>query len=551
MNKDVIYIDVDDDVTAIIGKIKKAKESIVALVPPKRAGALQSAVNLRLLERMAKNDKKRLVLITNNQALVALAANAHIPVAKNLQSKPELAEIPAIIVDDGDDIIDGADLPVGDHAKTVPVKDGTRPAAKGARNDAIESTDLNLDGSAAIAPTAIAASAVAKKAKNRPKIPDFDVFRKKLVFIIAGGAALVGLLIWMFVFAPAATVVITASTSPQPVSASIKLGGSTATNFKDGVVTSVAQQEKKDISVEFDATGQKDVGEKATGTLKISKLSQEAYGVPAGTRFTASNGRVFATNSAATIPAYTVCFPSLCAGSTTVGVTAVNSGADYNGVSGNATGPDGVNGSFQGSTSGGTSKIARVVSAADLERARGELIGQSTDAEKKALLKKFTNGEIVIDSSFMVERGEAVSSPAVDQEAASGKAKLTIPTTFSVQAVPKSELESYLKASLESKINRDEQKIYSTGIDKVSLTNFRKDGEVMLVTVNATGNVGPKINEDEIKEQVKGKRYGDVQQSLESISGIKEVDTQFSYFWVNTVPNNTDKIKIEFKVENE
>ena len=93
MNKDVIYIDVDDDVTAIIGKIKKAKEKIVALVPPKRTGALQSAVNLRLLERMAKNDKKKLVLITNNQALVALAASAKIPVAKNLQSKPELAEV--------------------------------------------------------------------------------------------------------------------------------------------------------------------------------------------------------------------------------------------------------------------------------------------------------------------------------------------------------------------------------------------------------------------------------------------------------------------------
>ena len=74
MNKDVIYIDVDDDVTAIIGKIKKAKEKIVALVPPKRAGALQSAVNLRLLERMAKTDKKQLVLITNNAALVGLAA---------------------------------------------------------------------------------------------------------------------------------------------------------------------------------------------------------------------------------------------------------------------------------------------------------------------------------------------------------------------------------------------------------------------------------------------------------------------------------------------
>ena len=45
MQKDVIYIDIDDDITAIIGKIKKSKEQIVAIVPPKRNGAMQSAVN--------------------------------------------------------------------------------------------------------------------------------------------------------------------------------------------------------------------------------------------------------------------------------------------------------------------------------------------------------------------------------------------------------------------------------------------------------------------------------------------------------------------------
>ena len=88
MNKDVIYIDVEDDITAIIGKIKASKEKIVALVPPKHVGVLQSAVNLRLLDRMAKTAKKNLVVVTNNQALIALAASARIPVAKNLQSKP-------------------------------------------------------------------------------------------------------------------------------------------------------------------------------------------------------------------------------------------------------------------------------------------------------------------------------------------------------------------------------------------------------------------------------------------------------------------------------
>ena len=110
MQKDVIYIDTEDDITAIIGKVKAAKAKIVALVPPKRIGAIQSAVNLKLVHRAAEQADKRLVLISNNAALMALAGSAGIPVAKNLQSKPELAEIPALEVDDGEDIIDGDDL---------------------------------------------------------------------------------------------------------------------------------------------------------------------------------------------------------------------------------------------------------------------------------------------------------------------------------------------------------------------------------------------------------------------------------------------------------
>src|SRR5690606_16820049 len=119
MNKDIIYIDVEDDITAIIGKVKDAKETIVALVPPKRIGVLQSAVNLHLLARAAKQGEKKLVLISNNSALMALASAAKIPVAKNLQSKPEMAEISALDVDDGEDVIDGAQLPVGELARTV------------------------------------------------------------------------------------------------------------------------------------------------------------------------------------------------------------------------------------------------------------------------------------------------------------------------------------------------------------------------------------------------------------------------------------------------
>ena len=550
MNKDVIYIDVDDDVTAIIGKIKKAKEKIVAIVPPKRAGALQSAVNLRLLDRMAKADKKHLVLITNNQALVALAANASIPVAKNLQSKPEVAEIPAIVVDDGDDIIDGADLPVGDHAKSVPVKDNSRTQS---RSDVVDGMDI--DGEAVETAGAVGLAAnVSKKtadARSKVKIPNFDKFRKRLFFGIGGGVLLVGLLIWMFVFAPAATVIVTAKTSPAAVAASVKLGGTAATDFKTGVIKSVMQTEKKDVVLEFDATGQKDVGEQATGTVRFTTTSLGGLGtIPAGTRLTTSGGLVFVTDQAVTL----VYQPGSSNSSGTTPVTAENSGDKYNGASGSLSGsPSGVSANFVGSSAGGTTKISKVVSADDIERAKGQLIGQSTETEKKALIKKFTNGEKVIDSSFTVDRAEAVSAPASGAEApANGKAKLTIPTTFTVYAIPKADLESYLNESLTSQLDKDaSQKIYNTGSDKAGLSNFRKEGDVLTVSVTSTGQIGPKIDEAAIKEQVKGKIYGEVQNTLREIDGVDEVDVKFSFFWVRTVPNNTDKIDIEFKLQDE
>jgi hypothetical protein len=380
MNKDVIYIDVDDDVTAVIGKIKKAKEKIVALVPPKRAGSLQSAVNLRLIDRMARADKKQLVLITNNQALIALAASAKIPVAKNLQTKPEVAEVAALVVDDGDDIIDGSQLPVGDHAKSAKDK-GAATVASSMRSDDIDAIDLDIDGESVSGPVAaatVAKSGMAKNAKNakKTKIPNFDTFRKKLILIAGGGVALIALLVWMFVFAPGATVVITASTTPAPVSSTITLGGTAATDFEQGIVSSASQQIQKEEAVEFEATGEKDVGDKASGTMRLTRtsVSNQPLTVPAGTQFT-SSGVVFISSQAATLAGTSVGPGGIVQDSATVTVEASESGTGSN-VSARAysSSVSGIN--AQGSAmAGGTSKVAKVVSADDVERAQGQLVG--------------------------------------------------------------------------------------------------------------------------------------------------------------------------------
>src|SRR5436190_17633981 len=88
--KETIYVDVEDDITAIIDKVEAAKAKVVALVLPKRSTTLQSTVNMRLLKRSAESADKDLVLVTSEGALLPLAGAVGLHVAKNLQSAPKV-----------------------------------------------------------------------------------------------------------------------------------------------------------------------------------------------------------------------------------------------------------------------------------------------------------------------------------------------------------------------------------------------------------------------------------------------------------------------------
>lgn len=534
MNKDVVYIDVEDDITAIIGKVKSSKEKIVALVPPKRISVLQSAVNLRLLQRAATQSSKRIVLITNNQALSALSAAASIPVAKNLQSKPEIAEIPALDVDNGEDVIDGSQLPVGDIARAVDKTENTGD------EELIEGIDLTeAEEGTTPSPRPI------KKSSGK-KVPNFNNFRKKLFIGIGAGVVLIGVLVWAFVFAPAATVIITARTTTVPVSGVVTLGAST--DAETGTIKALTETIEREASIEFEATGQKDVGEKAAGTVRFSTGSLGGLGtIPAGTQLTTSGGLVFVTNAPATLS-----FQGGSTSSTTVAVTAAESGENYNAATGSLSGaPASVSANFVGATGGGTTKVVPIVIAADVQSAKEKLVAESTDAIQKELKAKFTDAARIIDASFVADRADAVSVPAVGAEAPDKKAKITSKVSYRLSGIEKSELEAYLKDVLKKQMqDQTTQKVYKSGIDSVKLNDFARRGDALTVRLVATGHIGPVINEDEIKQAVIGKKFGDIRDELTKIDGVSDVEVKFPYFWVRTVPNNVDKVTIEFSVKN-
>lgn len=527
--KDVIYIDIEDDITSIIDKVKGAKAPIVALVPPKRIGVLQSVVNLKLLTRAAASVDRRIVLITSDAALTSLAAGVAVPVAKNLQSKPEVPQADTA-EPGGEEVIDGNDLPVGELAATTAIADAEPRAQKIPRTPP--------DNKAAAA--SFAASAAAKAPKKGTKVPNFDKFRKKLFLIIGGSIALVAFLVWALVFAPHATVAITANTNLLNIDQVLQLRPNATADTAQNLMPVTVKQTKKSASVDFAATGKKDVGEKATGTVKFSTNSISNLGttIPAGTVLTATGGVQFATDTAVTITI------SNYQGAST-DVTAVERGAASNGASGAVGGaPSGILSTLTGSTSGGTDKTVTVVTQADVDKAKGQLQTQDANAIKTELKKEFGSDMIVIDESFKAEGGNATSSPTVDQEATN--AKLTVETTYTLIGIERSDLKANFDAYLKKQLaGKEDQKVYASGDDTASFSQFTVVEGGYTVKVNAQAQVGPQLNESQLKKQLVGKRAGEIQQQLEAIEGIEDVETNFFPFWVTTAPGE-NKITIKF-----
>jgi hypothetical protein len=526
--KDVIYVDIEDDITSIIDKVKHADASIVALVPPKRIGVLQSVVNLKLLQRAADGVNKRVVMITSDASLTALAAGAMIPVARNLQSKPEIPEQSTFEQDD-EEVITGEEVSGGDN------------------ND----TD---DAPLVVAP--IAASAAASKAKARrrggPTVPNFDNFRNKTALIAGGVLALILFFVWAFIFAPKAVVTIAAKTTPYSVNKAITATPNGALSVESGTLGAVSKELAKTASVDFQATGKKDVGEKATGGVKFTNNSSSAATINAGTELTTSGGLEFVLDATVSVPAATLSFSCpnyLCPSSANGSVTASTPGTKYNAASGSLSGgPSNVSAVFSAPTTGGTDKTITVVSEQDAATAREKLTSQNADAMKAELKKQFSNDIMVVDESFATTPGNPTVAPAVGQEAST--AKLSVETKYSMLGLKRTDVAAIIEQDLKKQLSGiPNQQIYDKGTDSVRFTNVSRDGDNFKLSLQTTGYIGPKIDTAKLAEQLAGKREGEIIAKVKTYDGIENVTVNFSPFWVSKAPS-ADKVIIKFQINN-
>lgn len=542
MNKEVIYIDVDDDITSIISKVKSIEAKIIAIVPPKRIGILQSAVNLRILQKVASNSKKHIVIITSDQTLIPLAAAANIPVAKSLQSKPEIPEVPAIQVDDdGGDIIDGSSLA---DTKKLPNynKKGSNESSE-IRSTPIEDYKEPASGQ----------NSSRGKSNKQPRVPNFNNFRKKLLIVGGGVVLLIIFLIWAIIFAPRGTVIISAKTSPESISTSVNLSTTSDTDVDKSILKAVNVTDKKETSIEFVASGKREEGDKAHGTMTLNSTTPDSVKIPVGTGF--SNGNcTFTTKSEVELPGVSPGWNgsgfSVVPGKVNVKVEATQIGDECNLSSRKYESTIDKVTATGSAMEGGSKRTVTFVTQADVQNASEKIAQNNNNEQKNILVQKLGKNVRAIEDSFVATGSEMNTTPQVNQEAQGGKAKLIASVTYSMYGVNQSDLDKFLISALKNKISKENnRRVYNSGVKIAKIADFKKSGDSITANITSKGQVGPKILDSEIKDRVKGKRFGDIQADLQSIEGVRDVSVELSPFWVNTIPNDTSKITIKFNID--
>lgn len=545
MKKDVIYIDIEDDITAVIEKIKGSSAKIVALVPPKGSAVLQSVVNLKLVKRAAAAAKKQPVLITSNQALLALAGGLDLYVAKNLQSKPavpgtehtELTDEPVEVSDEIGDLDDTGkkvDLHTSDDSDEVELSAAELSVLDDANTAKPESKKKG-----------------SKKSAGK-KVPNFGSFRKKL--LIGGGVALLLLVVAVMVFGRTkAEVTVRAETTPVDVMTEVVFdANNTQSNPESRNLRAQIQEIKRTVNQSFEATGEKDLGTKASGNMSIANCSDNPITIPAGTGVS-SDGLTFITARTLRLDAGNFTSGGICrssgnhVGSTQV--TAAENGDKYNLSPRNNYSVAGFNGARGrgGQMSGGTSRIVKTVSQDDVDRAQEQLNQQDTAGIRDELKNAFGEDVVVLDDTFTTTFNNARSEPAVGEEANEGS--LSAEVSYSILAVAKKDLGAVLDAAItEQMTNQDQQRVYQNGMDTMKLEKVSGDARTATFRVNSLGYYGPQFDVEDLKQQITDKKVGEVRSYLQDLPGVKGVDISLSPFWARSMPN-PDRIDITLEVD--
>lgn len=609
-----IYIEISDEITTVIERIRESGQTNVALIVPKGAILLQSIVNLKLIKKTYTDLGLNVVLITTDKIGKNLARQVGIqsyskfdpngPLEEDVETEvedpnvvggvkihkyydenevPEDSEaeviapiIPRELVEEKPAIkvrkIDSDDAPAKPIIKekvieVVKTKNITVDGLKESTQPTLADTPLETVAEAIEAVpsleiamsenvASISAEEVAhnttkaieklnqkKKEKNDHVKKNRSFFFAYLIILIiivgAGGC---------YAYLPKTQVSITLPSESWSKDLTITAAAAFDQNDPLQMLAEVKTIELTD-ELTFNATGVKNVGEKATGTATISYIQDSnPQAIPAGTRLKANN-LYFITNQDVTVPGAKVVNAVPVAGTTSVSVTAESAGdaSNLNKVPATVTSIQNLYAQID-QTTGGSSKEVKIVSQTDIANAKVALTKQVQDKVIAQL-----NTEITEDKYFFKSADDTLTltdfatTVAAEAEAENGKAtaKASIKRIYSDK--------SALIAKVREASNKDvaantEQIIKEINPQEITVN---KEQSSITIPTSLKGVTIPLISADQLRKKIPTKKLGTVEQIVKDISPTAQVTVKKTPSWwpINSAPVSARYLDI--KITNE
>lgn len=563
--EEIIYLEPDEEITSVIDKIKNTKGSSIGLVVPRNATILQSVVNLKLISKEAVTLGKQIAIVTADKIGRNLAAQVGLSVYNSVkEEKPVMSPaMPKVAHDEILEIDESDKLKVTEEN----IEDNDEEKSE-SESDSFKSTRMNVHHFQEDRPI------IRWKAGERPVIQkngrekeveaesvravsrQIERKTKKLIWpflliiLILSGVA-------FYLLYPVAQVNIFVKatdlkkTVPVIFTNTITVPSLAQNTFPSVLIEGVATDDQK-----FPATGQKNSGGKATGTVTFyNSLDSLSHKYPVGTKLIASN-KTYLTTSAVAIPGASVSGGQLLPGQVTGTIEAEAAGEDYNikvakltivGLAANQQSL--IYAQTNGDLKGGFTKVVQVVSADDYNNALKKMTDSLAPKLDQDLQTK-SAGLTMIDKSLVAPDPEVTSSSNVDQEATEFEMKVAVKKQ--IMAYNYTQFSNYLTQTLTSQVDAGKMVAIASAndlaftIDKQAYDHGELDTSIL---VNA--KIATKISSDVVKTNILGKSKSSAEKYILSQPDISRVTFEFRpSFWQNiSYLNHNVKVVISYIAE--
>lgn len=540
----IIYLESDEEITSVVDKLRKTDFKKVVLVIPKEASLLQSVVNLKLLKRQADNLEKQLAVVTGDKVGRALAQKIGILASSKLEevvNEAEFVPIPfeeKVREEDLTDFPDDSESPLKE-TKEIIFKN------KPDRKSVDEEEDVLL------------------MVKEEPEEPEEEeTFSKKVIeepeednlmpklpkkkVLIVSGLIFLALLTLAYVFIPRARANVLVKAERKPVSIDFRGEKDGRLDTEKAVIPTQVVVAEKELSKKYPTTGKKNVGQKATGTIRISNASGKDISWVAGTRFapTSNTALIYTSNTAVLAPDGEF---------TSIIVTASSPGDQYNGYGSNQaftlvsgglsstvtiTSKDGM--------SGGSNKEVSYVAQGDINSAKDALKKDATDEATTEFNKK-AEGSKIVDETKKEEVLSSAASPSLNGEAT--EFTMTVKVKVTALAYKSQDIADLIKAETARELGFVKEIIDDGSTSaSISIDETDMDKGTLSGTIKTDAYVSSKIDQEKIKIDLTGLSEAKAEKYLKDIEGVEEAKFEFFPSFIKSFPRIKSHIFIKIEV---